>query len=287
MWITILVVLALIEVGLPLLLFLVRDRVTFFPSTRPTPEEGLEWLNGRTEVALIRIPRPDGRELAAYDARPAGAEGPDTPVIIFFHGNAGNIASRAPLLEAFVAGTGVRTLLFDYSGYGGNAGSASEREVYLDGLAVYDSVVEGGVLAEQIVLYGESLGGAVALAVAAQRPCVGVVVQSSFASLSSMASRVYPWLPLAGLLVRGAFPSAERVGELECPVLVAHGARDEVIPFAEGERLYAAARPGAEFLRVEGAGHNDFFVTAGAAYLGLVGKRVRTWTGHGGVSSGE
>jgi fermentation-respiration switch protein FrsA (DUF1100 family) len=275
---TLLVMLVVVEVGLPLLLFLLRDRVVFVPSTRPAPEEGLRWLSGRTAVELVRIPRSDGRLLAAYDARPLSGSEVDGPVVIFFHGNAGNIASRAPLLEDFVAGTGARTVLFDYSGYGGNDGRPSEDEAHRDGLAVYDYLVAGGVPPERLVLYGESLGAAVALGVAVERECAGVVAQSAFSSLSSMALRAYPWLPLAALLTRGAFPSIERVREMDVPLLVAHGTRDGIIPFAEGERLHAAAEPSAEFVPVEGADHNDFFAVAGTEYLGLVGARLRRWT---------
>jgi fermentation-respiration switch protein FrsA (DUF1100 family) len=189
--------------------------------------------------------------------------------------------ARAPLLEDFVAGTRARTVLFDYSGYGGNEGSPSEAEAERDGLAVYDYVIADGVAPERVVLYGESLGAAVALAVASQRQCAGVVAQSAFSSLSSMAWRVYPWLPLAAFLVRGSFPSNERVREIETPLLVVHGTADEIIPFSEGERLYAAASPGAEFLPVQGAGHNDFFSVAGVEYLESLGERLRSWAGPG------
>jgi fermentation-respiration switch protein FrsA (DUF1100 family) len=201
------------------------------------------------------------------------------PIIIFFHGNAGNIGWRAPLLEQFVTGTGVRTVLFDYSGYGGNAGTPSEKEAYADGLAVYDFVAAQGVPPEQIVLYGESLGAAVALEVATRRSCAGVVAQSPFSSVSSFALRVYPWLPLTALLARGAFPSTDRVQEVDCPVLVVHGDQDEVIPFAEGLKLHRAAPAGTELITVKGAGHNDFFDIAGPEYLRTIGERVRSWTG--------
>ena len=275
---TLLVIFLFVEIGLPLVLFFLRDRVVFLPSARPAPEEGLRWLGARVEVELVRIPRADGRQLAAFDARPVTGFSPQGPVVIFFHGNAGNIAGRAPLLEDFVAGTRARTVLFDYSGYGGNEGSPSEKEARSDGVAVYDYLIAGGVPPERIVLYGESLGAAVALAVASQRECAGVVAQSPFSSLSSMALRVYPWMPLVALLARGAFPSVELVREMEVPLLIVHGTRDEIIPFAEGQRLHAAAPPDAEFLPVEGAGHNDFFAIAGPDYLELVGDRLRSWT---------
>ncbi len=273
-----LLLLLAIEVLLPVVLYLTRNRLIFFPSRRPGPEAGLDFLRGTAEVEVIRIPRPDGRLLAAYDARPASSD-TDLPVVVFFHGNAGNIAYRAPLVEELARGIAARIVMLDYTGYGGNEGSPSEKEVYRDGLAAYDYVIGQGVPAERIVLYGESLGGAVALAVAAQRPCAGVVTQSTFSSTSSLALKIYPWLPLTSLLARGSFPNADRLAEIEAPVLVAHGTRDEIIPFSEGEKLHRAATGDAEFLPVEGAGHNDFFSVAGEEYLGLLRERFRSWTG--------
>ncbi len=270
-----LIVLA-IEIALPVLLYLLRDRMIFFPAREPTAEVGLTWLQGLADVRVIRAERDDGRLLAAYDAQPRDPVVGD-PVVLFFHGNAGNIAYRATLLEEIVHGTGVRFVLFDYSGFGGNEGRPSEEEVYRDGLAVYDHLVASGVEPARLVLYGESLGGAVALKVAVERPVAGVVLQSTFSSTASMALRIYPFLPLAALLSRGDFPSHRRVGELRCPVLLVHGTRDEIVPFAEGERLHSAAPPGTELWPVEGAGHNDFFEVAGPEYLVRLGKRLRSW----------
>jgi len=277
MLLTLLFLVGLVQVGLPVLLYLFRDRVLFFPAAHPAAEEGLNSLSGRLQVALVRIPTPDGRTLSAYDARPSIGVTSDSPVVLFLHGNAGNIAMRAPQLEDFVLGTGLRTLLFDYSGYGGNEGRPSEAVVTVDGLAAFDSLVAQGVPPRNIVLYGESLGAAIALAVAQERVCAGVVAQSAFSSLSSMALRVYPWLPLVSVLARSSFASIERAQELGVPLLVAHGTRDDIIPFAEGERLHAAASPEAEFVPVEGAGHNDFFALAGPEYLELIGERARAW----------
>jgi len=134
------------------------------------------------------------------------------------------------------------------------------------------------VPANRIVVFGESIGGAPAIYVATQRRVAGVCVQSTFSTLSSMALRVYPWMPLGALLVGGAFPSAGRIATLDVPVLVVHGRNDRIVPFAEGEKLFAAARPGAEFLPVDGADHNDLFDIAGDDYLRGLGDRFRKWT---------
>lgn len=270
-----------VEVLLPLLVYLGRNRMIFLPSVAPGPEEGMGSFGPGVEAELVRIPRPDGtsggRRLAAYDVRPRGFDDDSGPVVIFAHGNAGNLYWRSGLLAAFVRGTGARTVMFDYSGYGGNPGRPGEEEVYRDGLAVYDHLAGEGVAPERIVLYGESLGGAVALAVASRRRVAGVVLQSCFSSAPSVALRIYPWLPLVALLVRGDFPNARRLARLDAPALVVHGTRDEIIPFAEGRRLHAAAPERADFLPIEGAGHNDLFEVGGARYLEELGERFRGW----------
>jgi fermentation-respiration switch protein FrsA (DUF1100 family) len=265
------------EVLLPVLLYAARDRLLFFPDASPRARDALGAVGAGVAASVVEVVRPDGRRLQSYDARPSGA--PDGgPVVLFLHGNAGNLANRASLLGDFVRGTGARTLMVDYSGFGGNEGSPTEREVGIDGRAAFDHLVAAGVPAGRIVIYGESIGGAVAADVAADRECAGVVLQSTFSSASSMALRLYPWLPLAALYTRGVFPTARRLERIKAPLLVVHGDRDEIIPFAEGERLHRIAGARSEFLAVPGAHHNDFMDVAGRPYLAGLGERFRRWT---------
>jgi pimeloyl-ACP methyl ester carboxylesterase len=277
-----LIFLAVIQIGLPVLMLLARNRLMFFPWSRPTAEAGLKQLTPVTEAELVRIARPDGRLLAAYDVRPksraADAAAEDLPTVVFFHGNAGNISIRSSLIGWFAEGVRARVILFDYSGYGGNEGSPSEDEVYSDGLAVVDWLAERGVDPSRVVLYGESLGAAVAAYVAEQRGCAGIVLQSTFPSLSAMAMSAYWFLPLGSVFVTRSFPTADRVASLTCPVLVAHGSDDRIIPISLGRKLHAAAPAGSDFVEVPDAGHNDFFDVAGAAYLEDLATRFRSWT---------
>jgi len=220
---------------------------------------------------VVRIGR-----LEAFDARPTGA--PDAgPVVLYLHGNGGNIAGRAGLLGQFVRGTNCRVLMPGYGGYGGSEGTPSEASVVADAIAAYDHLRAAGVPAARIVLYGESIGGAVAAAVAEKREVAGIVFQSSFSSVSSMALAIYPILPLTALLCRGSFPTADRVATFQCPMLVVHGDRDEVIPYSEGKHLHRSAAPRADFLSIPGAHHNDLVDVAGEDYLKGLGERFRTW----------
>lgn len=277
LWTLVAVVVAF-QVVLPLILLRNRDRLVYFPAQRPTAAQGLAEIDG-VEATLVEVRRPDGRGLSGYDVRPPGV--PDAPVLVVYHGNAGNAALRAPWLAEFAQATGLRVVLASYSGYGGNAGRPNEADLYADALAFYDHVVASGVEPRQVVLYGESIGTAAALHVARHRTVSGVIAQSPFASLASMARRAYPWLPLASLLARGRYANDALAAGLEVPLRVVHGTADRIVPFAEGQRLHAAA-PGSTLQAIEGAGHNDLFEVGGQAYAEEVGRVVRAWTGGGG-----
>jgi pimeloyl-ACP methyl ester carboxylesterase len=274
-------VLLVVQVGIPLLLYLGRNALIFFPGSMAPPEAGLTLFRGAVQGELIHIVRPDGRRLAAYDVHPArlddASDAASAPVVLFFHGNAGDIAMRAPMFADVVRRTGLRWVAPDYSGYGGNQGKPSEAEVELDALAAFDHLVAEGVAPGRIVLFGQSLGGAVAVYLATQRPAAGLTVQSSFASVGSMARRLYPWLPLTGVLARNVFPSADRLRNLRLPIVIAHGRRDRVIPFVEGEALRDAAPEGTAFIALDNAGHDDMFDTGGDVYLRELTTRFRSW----------
>jgi len=201
------------------------------------------------------ITTSDGVRLHAWYA--GAAEG--SPVLVWSHGNGGNIAGRADVLAALAA-HGLGVLAYDYRGYGRSGGRPSEAGVYRDAEAAYDSERERGVPAARIVCFGESLGGAVAIHLATRRPCAGVAVVSTFTSMRDVARRHYG--PLA-FLAGDRFDSLGRIGRLTVPLLVAHGDRDEIVPFELGARLFAAANEPKRFFRAPGAHHNDVFASPG------------------------
>jgi uncharacterized protein len=217
------------------------DSFTFFPSrvVGPPPPGVLErWIE-----------TPDGERLHAWSA----AETATGPTLIWSHGNAGNIASRADILLA-LASRGLRVVAYDYRGYGRSTGSPSEGGVYRDALSVFDDQVRRGTPAGGIVCFGESLGGAVSLALATERPCAAVAVVSTFTRLADVGRHHYG--PL-GALAGQRFDSLARVARLRAPLLVAHGDEDEIVPFELGERLFAAAPGPKRFHRVAHAHHDD------------------------------
>jgi len=221
------------------------DRLIFFPDRgMPPPPGGVEerWVDV-----------PGGPRLHAWHAPAADV----APVLIWSHGNGGNIAGRADVLLALNA-RGLEIFAYDYRGYGKSGGKPNEAGIYQDVLAVYDEVRAGGVPAEHVVCFGESLGGAVSIYLASQRPCAGVAVVSTFTRLRDVArSHFGPLAAAAG----NRFDSLGRVEDLGVPLLIAHGDGDEIVPFTLGEQLYAAAPGEKRFLRVRGAHHNDVFAS--------------------------
>jgi fermentation-respiration switch protein FrsA (DUF1100 family) len=200
------------------------------------------------------VTQDDVRLHAWHAAGPAAQ-----PTLIWSHGNGGNIAGRADVLLALAA-RGLNVLAYDYRGYGRSAGRPSEAGVYRDAEAVYDSERRRGVPAAHIICFGESLGGAVSVHLASARPCAGVAVVSTFTRLRDVARHYVG--PLA-FVVGDQFDTLGRIRDLAVPILVAHGDRDDIVPFALGRRLFAAANRPKRFFRVPGATHNDVFAGPG------------------------
>ena len=192
---------------------------------------------------------------------------PTLATVLVFNGNAGHRAYRAPLAEA-LARRGISVLLTDYRGYGGNPGSPSETGLLEDGRAAWRYLESrADVDAARIVLLGESLGAAVALALAVERPPAGLVLRSPFTSLADIGRVHYPFLPVRTLLV-DRYPSIDRIAELRCPLLVIAGEADRIVPAWQSRALFEAA-PGRDkrLLLLPGIRHNDYDLLAGARMI--------------------
>lgn len=193
------------------------------------------------------------------------------PVILWCHGNAGNLTGRGPEAGEMAA-RGASVLLFDYRGYGRSEGRPTEEGIYRDAEAAYRYLVEErGVPADRIVLLGRSLGAAPAARLASTVEHAGLVLVSPFPDAASMASRMFFGLPV-GRFAAARFPVAEWVAERDRPLLVMHGQADRIVPLELGRRVHAAASEPKRLVVLEGAGHNDIHQVAGADYLdSLVG----------------
>jgi fermentation-respiration switch protein FrsA (DUF1100 family) len=188
------------------------------------------------------------------------------PVLLHFHGNAGNISHRLDLIKRLVQ-KNLQVFIIDYRGFGKSEGRPSEKGVYLDGLAAYDHLVrEEGIPPENIVLHGHSLGAAVALEVALKRRVRSVILESPFTSTKDMA-KTMPLFFIFSPLLPANYNNLEKVTRLSVPLLVIHGDQDGIVPFSMGERLFASAPEPKQFLLLEGAGHNDTYMVGGKQYL--------------------
>lgn len=223
------------------------------------------------EYGDVEFPTEDGERLHGWWI-PA-SRSPALAHVLHFHGNAGNIAGRIDEAR-LLAETGLDVFLFDYRGYGRSSGEASEEGTYRDARAAREALLrQPGVEEGRIVYLGESLGGAVALALALESPPRGIILRSTFTSIRHMARLHYPVVP--AFLVPDAYPSLARIGGLKCPLLVVHGDRDDIVPLSHAEALFAAAPEPKQLRRVAGSGHNDLVFVAGKAYAELVAAWVR------------
>lgn len=226
-------------------MFLLQRDLQYFP-TRDAPAPADAGFEGVTEVALTAA---DGTPLVMwYSPAPPGA-----PTVLYFQGNAGEIADR-PKRWAFLRDQGFGVAFLSYRGYGGSGGTISETGLHMDADAAYDWLMAQGVAPERLAVIGESLGSGVAVRLAADRPVGSLLLEAPYSSAADIASRRYPFLPVS-LLMLDQFRSTDRIGRVTAPILIQHGERDLVIPFAFGQALYDAAPDPKTFIARPGRGH--------------------------------
>jgi uncharacterized protein len=193
------------------------------------------------------------------------ASAPAIGHVLLCHGNAGNVGDRVPHV-ALLSAAGFDVLAFDYRGYGRSSGRPTEQGTFHDAIAARDALLrEEAVDAARIVYLGESLGGAVALALSIELPPAGLILQSAFTSVRDMARVHYPFVPRA--LVPDAYPSLRIIPRLQAPLLVLHGARDAIVPLMHGEALFDAAPEPKRLEVLTSAAHNDLIARAGRDWV--------------------
>lgn len=198
----------------------------------------------------------------------------DGPVILHFHGNAGNISHRLDLVQPFQR-KGFSVFLVDYRGFGKSSGRPSEQGLYRDGLAAWAYLVEKENIApERIVIHGHSIGGAVAIEVALQKKVRGVILESAFTSTKNMAETM-PLFALFAPVFPAHYNNLEKIHRLRAPKLIVHGESDEIVPFSMGKKLFEAATDPKSFYPVKDAGHNDVFVVGGERYFEVFAEFAR------------
>ena len=211
----------------------------------------------------VRFSANDGTRLHGWYL--PGDEG--QPLVLFYHGNAGNISHRLDNLR-LLNELGVSVFIFDYRGYGQSDGKPSEVGTYADARGALTWLKGKGWTPERMIYFGRSLGGGIALQLALDQPPAGLVLESAFSSIKAMGKRHYPLLwHLAGWLLSARYDNLSKIGQLRSPLLLIHGDRDAVVPFTMGQELFHRAPEPKRFFPIPGAGHNDTFDRAGEDYL--------------------
>jgi fermentation-respiration switch protein FrsA (DUF1100 family) len=224
---------------------------------------GLVWKD-------VMLPTPDGQVLHGWFFSVAQKE----PVILFYHGNAGNISHRLDYIKLLTR-IGFNVFIFDYRGYGKSSGKPSEEGLYIDALSAYDYLVNDECIKpEDIILLGRSLGGAAAIETATERDARLLVVESSFLSTRHMARHMGVFSLISPLLPAN-YNNIEKIKKISIPKLIIHGESDRIIPFSMGEKLFEEAGEPKYFYPIKGAGHNDTYLVGGQQYMDTLGKFIR------------
>lgn len=252
--------LVLLYAGLLLLVYVYQGRLLFVPRRHLAGTPAAQGL----AFEEVTLETHDGEALHGWWV-PAS---PERAVVLFLHGNAGNIADRLAFLEGFQR-LGLSTFLFDYRGYGRSTGRPTEEGLYRDAEAAWRYLTTArGTPARRLVLFGRSLGAGVATWLALRHRPGALILESPFTSVPDLAARLYWYFPVR-LLARLHFDNLRRIPGLEAPLLVLHSSEDELIPFAHGEQVFDAAPEPKSFLQITGTHGNNFQMTGPAYWNGI------------------
>jgi uncharacterized protein len=233
-------------VGMGALLYFFQRSLLYVPErTRTSPAAA-----GLPQAQEVTVETADGERVILWHIPPQG----DKPVILYFHGNGGSLAWRNDRFRRLTAG-GAGLVALSYRGFGGSSGSPTEAGLKQDAAAAYAFAVSR-YAPDRIVLWGESLGTNLAIAVAAEQAVARVVLESPHTSVADVAASIY-WFVPARLLISDPFRSDLIVGKITRPVLVLHGEQDGLIPIRFAERLYEMINAPKQFIRLPGSQHND------------------------------
>jgi uncharacterized protein len=251
------VFIAAIYIGLTAFLFFTQSRLIYFPTSEivATPDQiGLSYKS-------VSFKAPDGMRLSGWFIPAESPRG----VLIFCHGNAGNISHRLESIYIF-HGLQLSIFIFDYRGYGTSEGMPSEEGSYLDAQGAWNYLIEQeGLDPFDIIIFGRSLGGAVASWLAREHTPKALIVESAFTSASDLAGEIYLCLP-AKLLCKYKYDTLAAIREVQCPVLIVHSQEDRIVPFRHAHKLFDAADDPKAFLEISGS-HNEGFITSSSIYL--------------------
>ncbi len=254
----ILLYLLLVYVGIALVLKLFENRLVYLPASARQ-----DWTEAPSpDIEDVYLTSADGTRIHAWWCPCPGS----SEALLYLHGNAGNLSHRGGSILKLRQLLATSVLIIDYPGYGKSEGSPSEAGCYQAGDAAYEWLVgQQKIDPHEILLYGNSLGGGVAVELATRCEHRALVLVKTFTSLPDTASSLYPWLPVHWLM-SNRFDNLAKIRTCRRPVFIGHGDGDRLVPYVLGQRLYAAANEPKHFFPMHGAGHNDrmpeeFFTT--------------------------
>ena len=252
----IVIIIAGVYVAFAGFLFIFQSSYVYYPERILSTEPGSIGLSFEN----VSFETTDGLKLSGWFIPCEGARG----VILFCHGNAGNISHRLDSIQIFHQ-LGLDVFIFDYRGYGQSGGKPSESGTYRDADAAWRYLVEERrVNPNKIIIFGRSLGGAVAAWQARSHTPGALILESTFTSVPDIAAKLYPYLPVK-LMSRFKYDTEGYLEGVNCPVLIVHSPNDEMMPFSHGQRLFETAKEPKEFLEISGS-HNEGFITSGKRY---------------------
>ena len=251
-------------------IYLTQPRLLYYPNL-PTRELTATPADTGLDYEAVTLQTGDGVRLSAWFVpHPA-----PRATLLFFHGNAGNLSHRIESIRLF-HDLGLSVFIIDYRGYGQSEGSPTETGTYRDATAAWDYLVdERRIAPQEIVIFGRSLGGAIAAELASRTRPAALIIESAFTSVPNMAARLYSWLPVRWLS-RYRYDTGAKLASITAPLLIAHSADDEVIPYAQGRRLFELAREPKRFLELRGA-HNGGFLVNREGYARAVDAFLREY----------
>jgi uncharacterized protein len=233
-------------VGFAAILYFTQRSLMYFPDTaHTTPAQA-----GLPEAEEVTLTASDGQHVIAWHVAPTA----DKPVILYFHGNGGALRYRVERFKKLIA-DGIGLVALEYRGYGGQDGRPSEHGFIADAEGAY-AFAAARYPVQQIVLWGESLGTGVAVALAAEKPVGRVILEAPFTSAAAVAAIHYWYMPVR-LLMKDQFHSDERIGKVTAPLLILHGVHDRTVPYAMGERLFELANKPKNIVKFLDGGHED------------------------------
>ncbi len=249
-----------IYAALALFLYFSQSRLIYYPDI-PSRSVTMTPQHAGLDYESISLSTHDGETLSAWFIPAPDARA----TLLFAHGNAGNISHRLDSIRLFNQ-LGLAVFIFDYRGYGESSGKPSEAGTYTDAESAWAYLTENrGIDPREIVIFGRSLGAAIAAHLARKHPPKALIVESAFTSVPDFGAEQYPLFPVR-LLARIRYDTRSTVKAIHTPLLVIHSGEDEIIPYHHGQNIFAAANEPKQFLTIQG-GHNNGFLVSGSHYV--------------------